>query len=103
MGTSKRLAEHYGMRAEQRQLEKYAKTAGPLQSLSKQELALDRFPLTTYPQPRRVRAWVRFGPQHARVDPRLVRSTDVAAGIEFVVAEQTYRCWVWGNVVEVVE
>lgn len=100
MGTSKRLAEHYDLRAEERQLERYAKTAGPLQSLSPQELALDKQPLTTYPNPQRVKAWVRFGPQHARVNALLVRSTDTAVGIEFVLAEQTYRCWVWGNAVE---
>lgn len=102
MGTSKRLAEHYDLRAAEKQLERYAKTAGPLQTLSKQELALDKQPVTSYPQPRRVKAWVRFGPQHARVNALLVRSTDTAVGIEFVIAEQTYRCWVWGNAVELV-
>ena len=100
MGTSKRLAEHYDLRAEEKELERYAKTAGPLQSLSPRELALDKLPLTIYPKPRRVRVWVRFGAQHARVVALVVRSTDTAVGIEFVIAEQTYRCWVWGNAVE---
>ncbi|OIU87704.1 hypothetical protein [Microbacterium sp. AR7-10] len=100
MGTSQRLAEHYDLRAEEKQLERYAKTAGPLQSLSERELALDKQPVTTYPQPRRVKAWVRFGPQPARVNALLLRSTDTAVGIEFTIAEKTYRCWVWGNAVE---
>lgn len=100
MGTSKRLAEHYDLRAEEKQLERYAKTAGPLQTLSNQELALDGLPLTVYPQPQRVKAWVRFVPQHAKVNALVVRSTDTAVGIEFVIAEQTYRCWIWGNAVE---
>lgn len=100
MGSSQRLAEHYDLRAEEKQLERYAKSAGPLQSLSKQELALDKQPLTVYPQPQRVKAWVRFGSQHARVNALLVRSTETAVGIEFVIAEKTYRCWVWGNAVE---
>jgi hypothetical protein len=56
MGTSKRLAEHYDLRAEEKQLERYAKTAGPLQSLSDRELALDKPPMTVYPQPQRVKA-----------------------------------------------
>lgn len=100
MGTSKRLAEHYDLRAEEKLLERYAKTAGPLQSLSDRELALDKQPMTVYPQPQRVKAWVRFGPQPARVNALLVRSTETAVGIEFVVAEKTYRCWIWGNAVE---
>ena len=100
MGTSKRLAEHYDMRAEEKQLARYAETSGPLQTLSERELALDKLPLTIYPRPQRVKAWVRFGPQHARVDALMVRSTELAAGIEFVIAETTYRCWVWGNAVE---
>jgi hypothetical protein len=35
-----------------------------------------------------------------RVDARIVRSTALAAGIEFKAAGQTYRCWVWGNAVQ---
>lgn len=102
MGTSKRLAEHYDLRAEERQLERYAKSAGPLQTLTPRELALDTSPLTIYPKPERVKAWVRFGPQAARVDALLVRSTDSAAGIEFEIGAKTYKCWVWGNAVELV-
>lgn len=71
-----------------------------MQSLSPQEPALDTLPLTIYPKPQRVRVWGRFGAQHARVVALVVRSTDAAVGIEFVIAGQTYRCWVWGNAVE---
>lgn len=98
MGSS----QHYDLRAEQKQLERYAKTAGPLQSLTKYELNLETQPLTVYPKPQRVKAWIRFGPESARVNALMVRSTDRAIGVEFIVAETTYRCWVWGNAVELV-
>lgn len=101
MGTSKRLAEHYDTRAAER-LILQAAAVGPLQSLSKRELELDRQPVTIYPRPQqRVRAWVRFGPEAVRVDALLMRTTPAAAGIEFKAGEQTFRCWVWGNAVTV--
>ncbi|MFS0852311.1 hypothetical protein [Microbacterium sp. 179-I 3D4 NHS] len=100
MGTSTRLAPLYDMYAEHQAIRR-ALHAGPLQSLSARELALDRHPLTVYPRPqRRVQAWVRFGPEPVRVDATLMRSTPTAAGIEFRAGEQTFRCWVWGNAVE---
>ncbi|WP_433584535.1 hypothetical protein [Microbacterium hydrocarbonoxydans] len=76
---------------------------GPLQSLTERELNLSEQPLTIYPYAlqRRVRAWVRFGPESIRVDARLVRSTPLAAGIEFRCDQVTLRCWVWGNAVTV--
>lgn len=77
-----------------------AATHGPLQSLTDRELDAREQPMTVYPRPKRVRAWVRFGPQAVRVDARLVRSTPLAAGIEFRADGQTFRCWVWGNAVQ---
>lgn len=75
---------------------------GPLQSLTKRELALDVYPVTIYPwnAQRKVRAWVRFGPESIRVDAKIVRSTALAAGIEFRCEDDTLRCWVWGNAVQ---
>lgn len=102
MGTSKRLAAQYDMYANEKALARIAKTAGPLQSLTSEELELHRMPVTVYPKPQGVRAWVRFGPQHVRVGALLMRTTESAAGIEFTIAEKTYRCWVWGNAVTVV-
>ena len=102
MGTSKRLAEHYDRQSEERLIARAAK-AGPLQSLSDRELALNRHPVTIYPTPlqRRVKAWVRFGPEVVHVYAKLMRSTPAAAGIEFRAQDEVYRCWVWGNAVEV--
>ena len=78
---------------------------GPLQSLTERELEVREQPVTIYPYAiqRRVKAWVRFGPESIRVDARLVRSTPLAAGIEFKAEGQTYRCWVWGNAVKVAD
>ncbi|GGD83239.1 hypothetical protein GCM10007269_27620 [Microbacterium murale] len=83
MGSSKRLAALYDMYADEKALARIAKTAGPLQTLSSEELELERMPVTVYPKPQGVRAWVRFGPQHVRVGALLMRTTETAAGIEF--------------------
>lgn len=101
MGTNKRYAHHYDKLMEERIIEHFVATKGPLQTLSPEELELDRLPVTIYPENHRpkVKAWIRFGPQHTRVDAVLVRSTAQAAGIEFTVRGKTYQCWVWGNAV----
>lgn len=52
--------------------------------------------------PSEVRAWVRFGAQHTRVEAELCRSTELAAGIEFVVRDKACRCWVWGKAVQII-
>jgi len=73
---------------------------GPLQPLTDRELDVREQPVTIYPRPTTVRAWVRFGPEAVRVDAKVMRSTPLAAGIEFRAGEQTFRCWVWGNAVQ---
>ncbi len=100
MGSSKRLAAHYDMRA-QHQAILSASRAGTLQSLTDRELALREQPVTIYPHPyASVRVWVRFGPEAIRVGAKLVRSTPLAAGVEFRAEGRVFRCWVWGNAVE---
>lgn len=104
MGTSKRLAPFYDMQAQHQSILSAARH-GPLQSLTDRELDLREQPVTIYPHgaQRRIRAWVRFGPESIRVDAKVVRSTPLAAGIEFRAGEQTFRCWVWGNAVQLAE
>lgn len=104
MGASKRLAPYYDMQAQHQAILTAAKS-GPLQSLSDRELGLRETPVTVYPHAaqRRVRAWVRFGPEPICVDAKIARSTALAAGIEFKAADRTFRCWVWGNAVSVLE
>lgn len=101
MGTSKRLASLYDRYSEHQAILDAAKR-GPLQSLTDRELDHTEHPMTIYPRPKKVRAWVRFGPEPVRVEAKLVRSTPLAAGIEFRAGDQAFRCWVWGNAVTVV-
>lgn len=102
MGRPSALREAVADRRSQEQSILAAAKHGPLQSLTERELELRDQPLTIYPwnAQRRVRAWVRFGPEAIRVDAKLVRSTPIAAGIEFKAEGQTFRCWVWGNAVQ---
>ena len=96
------LSAYRDMQSQARSILEAAKH-GPLQSLTERELNLREQPLTIYPHAlqRRVRAWVRFGPESIRVDAKLVRSTPLATGIEFRCENDRYRCWVWGNAVTV--
>ncbi|WP_245958620.1 hypothetical protein [Microbacterium bovistercoris] len=83
-----------------------ASKRGALQSLTERELDLKNVPLTVYPYAlqRRVKAWVRFGAESIRVDAKVVRSTPSAAGIEFRGLDgQMFRCWVWGNAIQMTE
>lgn len=96
------LSAYRDMQSQARAILEAAKH-GPLQSLTDRELDAREQPMTVYPRPKRVRAWVRFGPESVRVDAKLVRSTPLAAGIESRAEQQTFRCWVWGNAVELVD
>lgn len=97
---SERLQIAYDRRSQAQSILTASKR-GPLQSLTDRELALEQQPVTVYPHAlqRRVKAWVRFGPESVRVEAKLMRSTPLAAGIEFHAEEQIFRCWVWGNAV----
>lgn len=76
---------------------------GTLQTLTERELDVREQPVTIYPRPATVRAWVRFGSEAVRVEAKVMRSTPLAAGIEFRAGDQTFRCWVWGNAVQLAE
>lgn len=98
------LAAHYDQRSQSDAILAASKH-GPLQSLTDRELGLREHPVTVYPHAlqRKVRAWVRFGPEAIRVDAKLMRTTPTAAGIEFRAGDERYRCWVWGNAVQIVD
>lgn len=98
------LSAYRDMQSQSRSILEAAKH-GPLQSLTDHEMDIREQPLTIYPHAlqRRVKAWVRFGPEAIRVDAKIVRSTPLAAGIEFRAEDQTFRCWVWGNAVQLQE
>lgn len=97
-----RLAAAYDRRSQEKAVLE-AIEHGPLQSLTDGELDYRQAPVTMYPRPQRVKAWVRFGPESVRVDALLMRSTSSAAGIEFKAGERTFRCWVWGNAIAIQE
>lgn len=105
MGTNKRYAAYYDRHTDERIIETFIAKSGPLQSLTPEEIEADRLPMTIYPEGHRpkVKAWVRFGPKHTRVDAEIVRSNSVAVGIQFTVRETVYRCWVWGNAIKAAE
>lgn len=102
MGASDRLKASNDVRRARASVSAAARR-GPLQTLSDRELALREHPVTVYPHAlqRRVQAWVRFGAEAMRVDAKIMRSTPLAAGIEFHGEGEVFRCWVWGNAVAV--
>lgn len=99
IGTNKRYAAQLDRRMDERIIQS-AIAGQPLQSLTEKELRLEVYPLTTSPQPLEVLAWVRFGPHAMQVRARAVRWTQKAVGIEFEVAGQKHRTWVWANAVD---
>lgn len=70
----------------------------PLQSLTEEERQA-AMPVTRDPEPKRCRAWVRFGPNAVQVDGVVVVWNDVACGVQFRVGPTEYRCWVWAHAV----
>jgi hypothetical protein len=80
---------------DQRIVERVAREAGPLQSLTSEELELDKEPMTRDPQPKPVRAWVRFGKTPVVVDAEICSWTPRAGAIRFTLVDQEYKTWVW--------
>lgn len=70
-----------------------------LQSLTREELRLDTEPVTIDPQPKRVRAWVRFGGTPTAVEALACRWTSDAVAIEFEISGKQLRTWVWASAV----
>lgn len=98
MGSNRRYAVHYDRLMDDRILARTA-ASGPLQTLSDAELELDSEPFTRDPQPKPVKAWVRFGSTPALVDAEACSWTSNAVAIRFTIAEQEYRAWVWTSAV----
>lgn len=99
MGTSKRYAHVVDAQMNDRILQR-AVESGDLQTLTGDELALDRLAVTIDPIPKPVKAWVRFGSTPVLVDAVAARWTSKAVGIEFQVDARTFRCWVWLGAVD---
>ena len=70
---------------------------GRLHSLSDIELRITSVLLTIDPDPKPVKAWVRFGDTPVQVRARAERWTPDAVGVSFTVGQKTMRCWVWAS------
>ncbi len=99
MGSNKRYAAHYDRLMDQRILERIARQDGPLQSLTREELELEREPFTRDPQPKPVRAWVRFGETAVTVHAEVCSWTPHAVAIRFTIAGREFKTWVWSSAV----
>lgn len=98
MGTNRRYAAQVDARMDARVAQSVS-AGGPLQSLSDLELQLDQVPFTRDPQPKSVKAWVRFGAVPLMVDAVACSWTPYAVAIRFEVAGVEYRTWVWASAV----
>jgi len=98
MGTSRRYAASVDREMDDRILRRLAE-GGPLQSLSPEEIGLDREPVTIDPHPRRASVWVRFGSTPALVDAEVCRWTERACGVRFRIGGEEVRAWVWMSAV----
>jgi len=99
IGSNKRYGHYFDALLDARVLEGIARDAGPLQSLTADELELDKEPFTRDPQPKPVRAWVRLGTTPVRVDAEVCSWTAHAVAIRFTVAGEEHKTWVWASAV----
>lgn len=99
MGTSKRYAAAVDRQMDRRILSRTIAEAGPLQTLTAEELRLDTQPVTIDPRPKPGRAWLRFGSTPVLVDVEVCRWTVDACAVRFRVDDKEYRTWVWASAV----
>lgn len=99
MGTNRRYADKIDRQMAARILDSLASKGG-LQSLSTTELALDREQLTIDPDPKPVKAWVRFYAVPVQVHAFAHRWTSRAVGIKFRAGGREFAAWVWSSAVE---
>lgn len=97
MGTNKRYAAAVDRRMDSRILSRTIAEAGPLQTLTAEELRLDVQPVTIDPRPKPGRAWLRFGTTPVLVDVEVCRWTADACAVRFWVDDKEYRTWVWAS------
>lgn len=100
MGSSRRYPDHGEKLREERELREAA-ARGPLQSLTTEQLALTRSPVTVAPPraPISGTAWLRFGDTDVRATVRIDRWTERAVGVELELDGKQLRCWVWRGAV----
>lgn len=101
MGSNRRYPQLAPQLAEQRELRE-ARRVGPLQSLTADQLRLNRAVVSIVPDGVKMwaHAWLRFGTVDVRACVRVRRWTSDAVGVEVEVDEERLRCWVWQGAVE---
>ncbi|MGO2469215.1 hypothetical protein [Microbacterium gubbeenense] len=100
MGSNRRYPSLGEDRREEREL-RDATAKGPLQSLTPEQLALTRLPITVAPPrtPITGTAWLRFGDTDVQATVRIDRWTERAVGVELELNGKQLRCWVWRGAV----
>ncbi|MDL9978610.1 hypothetical protein [Microbacterium candidum] len=98
MGTNRRYEADYDRLGEERTLAGYLAKGG-LQTLKERELDLEKEPVTTDPDPKPVRAWVRFYDYRMNIPAYARRWASRAVEIVFTARGKEYSTWVWTNAV----
>lgn len=100
MGSNRRYPALGEVRREEREL-RDAAAHGPLRTLTLEQLALVRSPVTVAPPSGRIvgTAWLQFGDADVQATVRIDRWTERAVGVELELDEQVHRCWVWRGAV----
>lgn len=104
MGTNKRYPDAGAQQAQDRRLQE-ASAAGPLQTLTPEQLQLTTRVISIAPEQPDMHAlaWVRFGDADVRAPVVVKRWTPDAVGVEISLEGETLRCWVWQGAVERVD
>lgn len=96
MGSNLRYPDHEARLAQERELREALKH-GPLQTLTSEQIALHRDPLTIAPEHSRIVAWawLRFGDTDVRTTVRIHRWTESAVGVSVEIDGKEHRAWIW--------
>ena len=98
MGTAKRYADKVDRQMNASIIRRIMESGEP-QTLGREELALDRLPLTKPPRPLPVRAWVRYPDGPLEVDAEAVAWTSRAVAVRWLAGEVAHKAWVWSSAV----
>lgn len=109
VGQNRRYADGVARREEGRYDRLQMREARP-RSLTDQQLELARHPLTRFPQPLRVLAWVDYGDHAVRVRGAAVAATPNAVAVRWPVVDvegelviREDRAWLWRGAVDFFE
>lgn len=100
IGTNKRYADRIDARRDERITEILMRDDTP-ESLTSEELELDKQPLTRTPQALPALAWVRYGKVAVRIPVEVVAWTPRACAVRWTTPlGREDRAWVWSSAVD---